>query len=108
MLIVKTPSGFMLKIPAWMTRPEAESMTLACEITLPCSALLTMARLLADVSVTTVAALSQPENRDASERVRVPHKATDGRSSCQTEPRGPYYPDGTNYQHGRPAAKRRK
>jgi hypothetical protein len=82
MLTVKTPSGFMLKIPAWMTRPEAESSALARKVTLPCSTLLAIARLLVDASEPTVSALSQPESSDVSERVQIRRKTTEGQASC--------------------------
>jgi hypothetical protein len=49
-----------------MTDPEAESMALTSEVTLPFSTMLSALRLLADRELTTVLGVFQPENRDAS------------------------------------------
>jgi hypothetical protein len=81
MLTVKTPAGYMLKVPAWMTDPQAESMALTSEVALPYSTMLSALRLLADHDLITVLGVSQPENRDASERVRVQHNTATRQTS---------------------------
>jgi hypothetical protein len=81
MLNVKTPTGYMLKVPAWMTDPQAEHMALTSEVALPYSTMLSALRLLADHDLTTVLGVSKPENRDASERVRIQHSTSTRQAS---------------------------